>query len=113
MTQHYERRKCFATVEAYNPPTNTWTTRPPLPATTCGLTAVSAPDGTAYAISGAIDVRPAGADAWHIISHVPLSRAGAGAALIAEHSIVIIAGADPDDEATATVQRYSVPNSAR
>jgi len=48
----YSAARILNTVEEYDPGTNTWTTKAPMPTPRAGLTAVATPDGKIYAIGG-------------------------------------------------------------
>lgn len=110
----------LATVEAYDPTTNTWTTKFPMPTPRQGL-ALAVVNGQIYAIGGkdptqaanglsAVEVYDPASDAWTRKAPMPTPRWGLGAAVlngqiyaIGGRALLNLASADAS---TATVEIY-------
>jgi hypothetical protein len=92
----------LATVEAYDPATDTWATVAPLPTARRGLAAVRGADGLLYAIGGspasgsphsnAVDVYDPATDTWSSRAPLPMPRAYHAAALGADGLIYVAGG---------------------
>ncbi len=81
----------FNTVEAYNPATDTWTTKAPLPTGRSSLAAIATGDGKIYAMGGTedgnnmtdrVDVYDLATDTWSSETPMPTARGALGAAYI-------------------------------
>lgn len=92
----------FATVEAYDPATDTWSTVAPLPTARRGLAAVRGPDGLVYAIGGspvsgsppsnAVHAYDPATGTWSSRAPLPTARAYHAAALGADGLIYVVGG---------------------
>jgi Kelch motif/PQQ-like domain len=127
-TDHYDRfYSCYAVVEAFNPRTNTWSTKPPLPQPMCGVTAGTTAKGAIVAVGGStvgggeqasritaatgrlVAFKP-GAHTWTVLSRAPFPRKHAGAVVEPNGAVYLMGGADRFGHATATVQTCAYCN---
>jgi N-acetylneuraminic acid mutarotase len=110
----YNSSGFVATVEAYNPSTNSWSSAPSLPVITCCLTAVTGLTGQVYAIGGggspgggsAVDVlnlpsapptatpTPVPPPVWTLPTSLPAPRAYPAAAVGSDGNIYVFGGTD-------------------
>lgn len=94
----------IAAVEAYDPATNTWTTKAPLPTPRRGLGAVTGPNGIVYAIGGSpragfgdpfvttVDAYDPATNTWSARAPMPTARAYHAVALGADGLIYAMGG---------------------
>src|SRR5437868_4466609 len=102
----------LATVEAYNPTTNTWTTAANLNTPRSGLAAVEGTDGRIYVIGGMaasgltnlVEAYNPATNAWTQVATLPTPRSGLAAATGADGRIYAIGGANASGAALATVE---------
>jgi N-acetylneuraminic acid mutarotase len=104
-------------VEAYDPSTNTWTTRATLPSPRAELAAVRGPDGRVYAIGGYYASLPlslvtaydATSNVWASRAPMPTARLGLGAAVGSDGLIYAVGGSQTGTSGSiyATVEAYN------
>jgi hypothetical protein len=108
----YEGSDTLATVEAYNPATNTWVTRAPLPSANRSMTAVAHPDGRIYVIGGGtmnVAYNPA-TNTWSTRAAMPTARDWPAAALGPDGLIYVMGGTTfihPNHLTLSTVEAYN------
>lgn len=121
-TDHYDRFfRCYSTVEAYTPRTNTWSKRAALPGPTCTVTAGITARGTIVAVAGStveggeqpsritgvtgtiLAFNP-GVNRWANLARAPYPRVQAGAAIGPDGTVYVVGGTDALGTATATMQ---------
>jgi subtilisin family serine protease/N-acetylneuraminic acid mutarotase len=99
----------LATVEEYDPATDTWTTRASMPTPREGLGVAAASNGRIYAIGGGTstvqEYNPA-TDTWTTRASMPTARSHLGVATASNGKIYAIGGYDGNNP-TATVQEYN------
>ncbi len=121
-TDHFDRFfRCFATVEAYDPTTDSWSRKLSLPTQMCDVTAGLTSNGTIVAVGGATveggeqgpHITPAtgrvlsfkpGSSRWTVLSRTPIPRKQAGGVVDPKGTVYVIGGEDRFDHPTATVQ---------
>ena len=87
-----------ATVEAYDPASDTWTTRASLPTARSHLAAAAGSDGRIYAFGGnspnpnAVDAYDPTSDTWTTRANMPTARSGPAAAVSTNGLIYVIGG---------------------
>lgn len=101
----------LATVEAYDPLADTWSTVAPLPTPRRGLAAVRGPDGLVYAIGGspvagsppsnAVDAYDPATGTWSSRAPLPTARAYHAAAVGADGLIYVAGGSQAEGSAEA------------
>jgi N-acetylneuraminic acid mutarotase len=102
------------TVEAYDPATDTWTSKAPMPTQRRWL-ACSVADGTIYAVGGhrneratslsTVEAYDVASDTWTTRTPMPTARRG-GCTAVVDGRIYAIGGADVNVERVATVEVY-------
>jgi len=105
----------FATVEAYDPKTNTWAMRTPMPTARAGLGVAIANNSKIYAIGGAsqggsrilavVEEYNPTTDTWTTRAGMPTARAGGEVATYNDGRIYVIGGWD-GQRVLATVESY-------
>ncbi|MBI2940586.1 MAG: hypothetical protein HYY04_09130 [Chloroflexi bacterium] len=103
----------LATVEEYDPATNTWTTRASMLIGRWGLAVVAASNGRIYAIGGYLnsiveEYDPA-TDAWTIRESMPTARFGLAAAATNDGRIFAIGGMGTAFSTLDTVEEAVLP----
>jgi len=105
----------LATVDAYDPTTNTWTTKASMPTARYGLAVVTAPNGIIYAIGGSngssalntVEAYDPATDTWTVEAAMPTARAYAGAtASSATNGQVYVMGGEAQGTTLNTVEAY-------
>jgi N-acetylneuraminic acid mutarotase len=107
----------LATVEAYNPTTNTWTAKASMPTARYGEAAVLAPDGLIYVIGGnetgvgnvgTVEAYNPTTDSWTTKTSMPTPRDHLAAALAPDGQIYAFGGyQNVGNVALATVEAYN------
>ncbi len=103
----------LTTVEAYDPVTNTWTARAPMPTARYLLAVATGSDGKIYAIGGKVGIEAINTveaydpktDTWAQKASLPTARFGLGAAT-SGGSVYAIGGLTATDLALGTVEAY-------
>jgi len=107
-------RAYLASVEAYEPRTNTWKTLAPMPARRALLTAVTGPDGRIYAIGGydegrgtlrTVEVYTPSTNAWAPAANMPSARYTLAAAL-GDNGKIYAFGGTYNNEDLATAEEF-------
>src|SRR5258708_6896487 len=104
----------LATVEAYDPSTNSWRELSPMPDARGNLAAVRGKDGRIYAIGGfgegialeTVEVYDPTTDSWTSATPMPTARNGLAAVLGLDGRIYAIGGVDQSTLALQTVEAY-------
>jgi N-acetylneuraminic acid mutarotase len=106
----------LSTVEAYNPATNTWTTRASMPTPRYGLAAATGPDGQIYVFGGDNTIggdvstvrayNPA-TDSWTTRASMPTPRYGLAAATGPDGQIYVFGGNSTGGGILSTVEAYN------
>jgi N-acetylneuraminic acid mutarotase len=105
------------TVEEYDPATDTWTTKKPMPTARSNLGLVAASDGKLYAVGGhagrpgddrlaTVEAYDPTTDSWATVSRLPTPRANLGVAAASNGKLYAIGGGDASN-ALATVEEYT------
>ena len=111
----------LATVEAFDPATNAWTTKASLLTARAGLAAVTGPDGLIYAIGGqnstagpldTVEVYNPATNAWAPGSSLPAARYNLAAAVGPDGLIYAIGGHDVNGGQQSTVYSYDPATAA-
>ena len=106
----------FTTVEAYNPTTDIWTSRAPLPAGRSALAAVATADGKIYAIGGTEDgsnmldtvyVYDLNTNTWDVETPLLTARGSLGGAYV-DGTIYAIGGYDTAGNASDAVEATGI-----
>lgn len=110
------------TVEAYDPATNTWSARAPMPTARYGLAAVSGPDGRIYAIGGCctaggayvstVEAYDPTSNTWTTAAPLPISLLYLAAATASNGRIYALGGINEADVTVNTVEAYTPPTSS-
>jgi N-acetylneuraminic acid mutarotase len=110
----------FATVEEYDPATDSWATRAPMPTARSGLGLATAGTGKLYAIGGVswvllqhvlifatVEEYDPATDRWVTKAPMPTARASLGLATVGNGKLYAIGGADLSHVSFATVEEYT------
>jgi N-acetylneuraminic acid mutarotase len=104
------------TLEAYNPRTNVWSPRAPMPTARAALAAASASNGTIYAIGGldarrhplaTVEAYDPRTDSWRKRASLPTARGDLAAVAGRDGKIYAIGGWKGAGSALATVEAYT------
>jgi hypothetical protein len=105
----FDGSSVLSTVEAYNPMTDTWTTKASMPQPTRGAAFAKGPDGIIYVISGTISTVQAyntTSNTWSIKTPIPVRTWMAGAATGNDGKIYVIGGESPGAPYSNITQIY-------
>lgn len=103
------------TVEEYNPDTDAWRTRAPMPTARRGLAVASAPNGKIYAVGGytgqletvnTVEEYDPASDTWQSRASMPTARAFLGLAASPNGKLYAIGGWSGGSTYLATVEEY-------
>jgi hypothetical protein len=103
------------TVEAYDPATDTWKARRPMPTARSGAAAVTGRDGTIYLIGGfdgsgflnSVEAYDPATDTWRRRASMPTKRWKLGAAIGRDGRIYAVGGANASRSELRKVEAYS------
>jgi N-acetylneuraminic acid mutarotase len=104
------------TVEEYDPATDTWTTKKPMPTARSSLGLAAASDGKLYAVGGSkgpgddrlptVEAYDPTTDSWVTITQLPTPRSSLGVAAASNAKLYAIGGGDTSN-ALSTVEEYT------
>jgi N-acetylneuraminic acid mutarotase len=107
----------LGTVEAYDPVTDTWTTKAPMPTPRHAFTATSGPDGRIYAVGGnpasrftdALEIYDPIKDAWSTGASMPYPQECACSSSTPDPAgeVLVFGGRDLDQQELRTVVAYN------